>query len=139
MPVSGLHHYTLRCAPHELPALHDFYTRIVGLEVGARPEIPAPGYWLAAGGQAIVHLYALLDDAAAPPAGWATGPLDHISFRAHGLAATRAHLQAQGVPFEEAPVPGWPLHQVFLRDPKGLKIEMTFDLFAEGEGPGQRG
>jgi hypothetical protein len=32
----------------------------------------------------------------------------------------------------EAPVPGWPLHQVFVHDPKGLKIEMTFDLTAEG-------
>jgi len=28
-------------------------------------------------------------------------------------------------------VPGWPLHQVFVHDPKGLKIEMTFDLTAE--------
>lgn len=131
MPVSGLHHYTLRCAPDELPALHDFYTRVIGLSVGARPEIPAPGYWLYAGGHAIVHLYAYLaghDDAV--PA-YVTGPLDHISFRAQGLVATRAHLAAQRVPFTEAPVPGWPLHQVFINDPKGLKIEMTFDLTAE--------
>jgi hypothetical protein len=30
------------------------------------------------------------------------------------------------VPFTEAPIPGWQIHQLFLRDPRGLKIEMTF-------------
>ena len=33
--------------------------------------------------------------------------------------------------FDELPVPGWPLHQLFLRDPFGLKIELTFDLNEE--------
>ena len=142
MPVSGLHHYTLRCVPAELPALHDFYTRVIGLTVGARPDIPAPGYWLYAGGHPIVHLYAHLshpsdeagaasdaEQGAAPM--WVTGPLDHISFRAHDVEGVRRNLRELGVPFEEAPVPGWPLHQVFVRDPKGLKVEMTFDLDAE--------
>ena len=131
MPVSGLHHYTLRCAPDELPALHDFYTRVIGLAVGARPEIPAPGYWLYAGDHAIVHLYALLAEHDDELGAYVTGPLDHISFRAHGLEATRAHLAAQQVAYTEAPVPGWPLHQLFVHDPKGLRIEMTFDLTAE--------
>ena len=125
MPVAALHHFTLRCAPQELPPLLDFYTRVMRLEVGARPEIPAPGAWLYAGGQPIVHLYAHL---AAPdaPAQPATGHVDHISFRARGLAEMRAHLQALGVPFAVAPIPGWDIHQLFLHDPRGLKIEMTF-------------
>jgi len=25
-------------------------------------------------------------------------------------------------------VPGWPLHQIFLTDPVGLRIELTFDI-----------
>jgi hypothetical protein len=29
--------------------------------------------------------------------------------------------------WEERPVPGFPLHQVFLTDPLGLRIELTFD------------
>ena len=29
--------------------------------------------------------------------------------------------------WREAPVPGVPLHQIFLLDPVGLKIELTFD------------
>ena len=131
MPVTALHHFTIRCTPEELPPLQDFYTRVMRLTVGARPEIPAPGAWLYADGQPIVHLYAHL---ATPdrPMEPATGHLDHISFRTHGLAEIRTHLGRLGVPFTEAPVPGWPLHQLFLHDPRGLKIEMTFWLDEEG-------
>jgi catechol 2,3-dioxygenase-like lactoylglutathione lyase family enzyme len=130
MPVCALHHYTIRCAPQELPPLLDFYTRVLRLQVGPRPDIPAPGAWLYAEGQPIVHLYAHL---AAADASRGTGPLDHVSFRSRGLREMRAHLAAQGVAFSEAPIPGWDIHQLFLHDPHGLKIEMTFWL-ADEEG-----
>lgn len=125
MPVSALHHYTIRCTPDELPPLLDFYTRVMRLEAGARPEIPAPGAWLYADGQPIVHLFAHL---AAPGTAADTGPLDHISFRARGLEEMREHLAREGVAYTEAPIPGWDIHQLFLHDPRGLKIEMTFWL-----------
>jgi catechol 2,3-dioxygenase-like lactoylglutathione lyase family enzyme len=133
MPVTALHHYTIRCTPDELPPLVDFYTRVMRLQVGARPEIPAPGAWLYADDQPIVHLYAHLStpDAAMEPV---TGHVDHISFRAHGLKEMREHLDALGVPFTEAPIPGWKIHQLFLRDPRGLKIEMTFWMDQEEGG-----
>jgi catechol 2,3-dioxygenase-like lactoylglutathione lyase family enzyme len=133
MPVSALHHYTIRCTPGELPALVDFYTRVLRLQAGARPEIPAPGAWLYADGQPIVHLYAHLatPDAPTQPV---TGHLDHISFRSRGLKEMREHLGAIGVPFTEAPIPGWDIHQLFLHDPRGLKIEMTFWTAQEEEG-----
>lgn len=133
MPVTALHHFTVRCTPGELPPLLDFYTRVVRLTVGDRPEVPAPGAWLYADGQPIVHLYAHLTvpDPLGDPA---TGHVDHISFRSRDLQEMRAHLAAQGVPFTEAPVPDWPLHQVFIHDPRGLKIEMTF-FMDEEQGP----
>jgi len=132
MPVAALHHYTIRCAATELDALNAFYTRVLGLEPGARPDIPAPGTWLYAGGQPIVHLYAYLDRPDRAPQAPVTGPLDHISFRARDLEATRAHLRSLGIDFAEAPIPGWPIHQLFLHDPKGVKIELTFFLDEEG-------
>jgi len=128
MPVTALHHYTIRCTPGELPPLVDFYTRVLRLEVGARPEAPAPGVWLYAGGQPIVHLYAHLAHAAPVLVEAATGPLDHISFRAQGLTEMRAHLASHEVAFTEAPIPGWDIQQLFVHDPHGLKIEMTFWL-----------
>jgi len=134
MPVSALHHYTIRCATSELPALNDFYMRVIGLEPGARPAIPAPGTWLYAGGQPIVHLYAYLDRPEAAPPPPVTGPLDHISFRACDLEGMRAHLRSHGIAFDEAPIPDWPIHQLFLHDPKGLRIELTFFLDEEGAG-----
>jgi len=121
-------HFTLRVAPQALPALRDFYTRVLPLREGARPDFPFPGHWLYAGDSAVVHL------AGNEPAGEAdavaalpTGKLNHISLRARGLKAMRDHLAAQGVAWQEAPVPGVPLHQIFLRDPAGLKVELTFD------------
>ena len=136
MPVTALHHYTIRCTPDELPPLLDFYTRVMQLEVGARPQIPAPGAWLYAQGQPIVHLYAHLahaDAAVMPLTGPPTGPLDHISFRTRGLAEMRRHLAALGVEYTEAPIPGWDIHQLFLHDPRGLKIEKTFWMNDEEE------
>lgn len=125
MPVTALHHFTIRCTPDELPPLVNFYTRVMRLTIGDRPEIPAPGAWLYAGSQPIVHLYAHL---AAPdvPQEPATGPVDHISFRSRGLKEMRGHLNQLKVPFTEAPIPGWDIHQLFLHDTRGLKIEMTF-------------
>jgi len=133
MPVSALHHFTIRCTPDELPPLVDSYTRVMRLEPGARPEIPAPGAWLYAHGQPIVHLYAHLSEPDRPVQP-VTGHVDHIAFRSQGLAEMRAHLRALDVPFDEAPIPGWAIHQLFLRDPRGLRIEMTFWLDQEAEG-----
>lgn len=134
MPVTALHHYTIRCTPEELPALVDFYTRVMRLAPGARPEIPAPGAWLYADGQPIVHLYAHLARPLPMTKEHVTGHLDHISFRSRGLADMRRHLDAQGVAFSEAPIPGWNIHQLFLHDPRGMKIEMTFWLEHEEGG-----
>lgn len=128
-PVDGLHHFTLRCDAEDLEVLKDFYRRALGLVPGARPALKYAGYWLYASGQPLVHLYA---------SGRAPSPeavaLDHVSFRARGLAESRRRLSAEGIAFTEAPVPGWTLHQVFIRDPLGLKIELTFDLAAEPNG-----
>jgi len=122
--ISALHHFTIRCSEPELDALQAFYTRHLGLTIGARPKLPMPGYWLYAGGHPIVHLYAISSE----PIPNLGGPLDHIALRAHDLNRTRAYFHANGIPFDEAPVPGWPLHQLFVKDPSGLKIELTFDL-----------
>jgi catechol 2,3-dioxygenase-like lactoylglutathione lyase family enzyme len=130
MSTSGLNHFTIRCAPDDLPELLAFYTKFLHLKPGPRPAMPRPGYWLYIEDNPVVHLYACLEKRDSGP----TGPLDHISFRAHGLEQTRAFLRAQGMAFDELPVEGWPIHQIFLRDPNGLKLELTFDLNQESTG-----
>lgn len=127
MQLTQLDHFTLRVSPQQLPELLDFYTRVLRLPEGDRPAFPFPGHWLYAGGQAVVHLAGNQPPGELePPPTLPTGRFNHISLRASGLKSTREHLEALGIEWQEAPVPGMPLYQVFLRDPVGLKIELTF-------------
>jgi catechol 2,3-dioxygenase-like lactoylglutathione lyase family enzyme len=64
--------------------------------------------------------------------GAGTGAIDHIAFRATGLAATVAHLRANGVDFKERRANGQALYQLFMFDPNGIKVELNFDA-AEAE------
>lgn len=125
--VSALHHVTIGCAPEDLPRLLDFYTTTIGLQEGYRPALRHPGHWLYAGGEAIVHLNALLS--ASPPE---RGPVDHVALKARGLDSTRALLRQARIQFSEKPLNGTLLYQVFLKDPLGLTVELNFDLAAEG-------
>jgi catechol 2,3-dioxygenase-like lactoylglutathione lyase family enzyme len=125
--VSTLHHFTIGCTVDELPPLLAFYTRTIGLKQGFRPALRHPGHWLYAGGEAILHLNALLATSHAQGA----GPVDHVALKAHGLEATRQALRAAEVAFRETPLKGTSLHQVFLQDPLGLTVELNFDLAVE--------
>lgn len=128
MQIGRLDHFTLRVEPGALPALCSFYVEVLGLREGERPDFAFPGHWLYADGKAVVHLAGL---GRADASAGATGRLDHISMAASGLETTRAHLGRLGVKWREAPVPGTALHQIFLHDPCGLMLELTFDLAAE--------
>ncbi|WP_202614834.1 VOC family protein [Elioraea sp. Yellowstone] len=127
MRLSGMNHVTINCAPADLPALRDFYMTALGLTEGPRPAFTFPGHWLYLDGRPVVHLAGR--DAIAPgtraPARGGAG-FDHVAFTAEGVEAARARLGAAGIAYEEAPVPGFPLHQIFLADPLGQRIELTF-------------
>ena len=134
MHVGRLNHFTVRCRPQELEELRAFYVSVLGLVDGARPDFNFPGHWLYSDGHPIVHLAGLLDARPAKE----TGPLDHIAFSGHHLDETVQLLKERKIPFDERPVPGFPIHQVFLTDPQGLKIELTFEVhrMAATEHPG---
>lgn len=123
MDLAGLDHMTIRCRPSQVEAMVAFYRAALGLEAGPRPGFDFPGAWLYLNDRPVVHVAARLpEDGPAP----GPGPIDHVSFRARGLDAARARLREAGLAFDEAPVPGFPLHQLFLRDPAGAKVELTF-------------
>jgi catechol 2,3-dioxygenase-like lactoylglutathione lyase family enzyme len=124
MAVSGLDHVNIRCRAQDLPALRRFWGEVVGLAEGDRPAFDFPGIWFWSGARPVVHIAARLKDGDALPKDH--GAFGHIAFRAEGLEATRSRLTAQGVAFTEAPVPGFPLHQIFLQDPLGITVELTF-------------
>lgn len=136
--VDAVHHITLLCAPRRLEEVSGFYQRVLGLQAGPRPEFDFAGAWLYAGSEPIVHLAAVLPQenaghatATSPPtvlpgAAGAADAIDHIAVRVSSTAAEcRERLTAQGVRYTEAPVPGMPIHQIFFRDPLGVKIELN--------------
>lgn len=111
--------------------LEAFYRTVLGLSCGPRPRFEFPGHWMYSGERALVHLAATLP-AGAPVAMGASGRacLDHVAFMSEGLEATRRHFDRLRVAYQELPVPGWPLHQIFLHDPVGTRIELTFEVGA---------
>lgn len=137
--VEGIAHVTLLCTPAEFASVKDFYEQVIGLESGARPSFAFPGAWLYAGKEPIVHLAAVMQGTASavtsssrsalPGGTLSTGSVDHIALRAIGTVdESREKLSRLGIPFTEAPVPDFPLYQLFLNDPLGVKIELNFEL-----------
>lgn len=129
-----LNHYTIRAS--DLGASRDFYEKVLGLTNGPRPAFSFPGAWMYRGTHddhtnAVVHLIGIGPvseageaPACGPPPG--SGAIDHVAFSATGLGAMLTHLQKNNVPFQERTVPGLNLHQVFLHDPSGIKIELNY-------------
>lgn len=119
MSVLGLDHVTIRVS--DLTRSRRFYARALGLTEGARPPFKFPGAWLYAEGVARVHLVA-----GRPISGLETGAFDHVAFQGRDLPGTLARLERLGIAATQRRVPGRGQHQVFLRDPDGIRIELTF-------------
>ena len=138
--VGGVNHVTLCCSVEQLPSVEGFYRDVLGLRVGPRPSFDFSGAWLYAGEEPIIHLAATLrqptdraaTEAVSPtalPGASRTGPIDHVALRMAGSVDDwRSRLVARGIRFAEAPVPGFPLYQLFLHDPLGVKVELNFEL-----------
>lgn len=124
MGLNGLNHYTIR--PADLERTKEFYAEVLGLEVGYRPPLAFPGYWLYCGGAPTVHLIGPREGDAGPRAAGPTGLFDHVAFSCTGLAEMKARLAARGVGYEERIVPRDRQTQLFLRDPDGVAVELNF-------------
>ncbi|MCZ7656477.1 MAG: VOC family protein [Xanthobacteraceae bacterium] len=126
--VGMLDHYNIRT--RRFPETVQFYTEVLGLTNGERPNFSFPGAWLYSEGRAVVHLVDL------SPSGEAqkpdSGVVHHIAFVSRGFDAMKRHLAARKVAFETREVPGGALWQIFIRDPNGVMIELNYDTAAEG-------
>lgn len=132
MTAIAIDHVNVAAPSARLPELLDFYTNIVGLRQGERPPLPFPGYFLYCEGSpiAVVHLAAYQEDdlALSQP----TGRFNHVCFRKTGLAQTRERLAVSSYAFREQNRSGNPLIQLFVTDPAGVTVELSFDKADEG-------
>jgi len=134
MPINKLDHYSVRTT--DVAKTREFYTDIIGLQVGPRPEFPFPGVWLYNGDQAVVHVIGIDANDTSGLQGYlggrgeavddGTGALDHVAFVASDFEGMRASFEARKLAFRERLVPGLALNQLFIVDPNGVTIELNF-------------
>src|SRR5579859_7222601 len=105
MTVHALHHVNIRAPMHELVALRDFYTNVVGLAVGPRPPFRSKGFWLYAGNVHLVHLTAASDEESLPEAAHRRSAFDHVALRCSNLEEALARLREHGVAYTVDTVP----------------------------------
>lgn len=141
MPLSHIEHFLI--AADDLDATRDWYARVLGMQPGPHPDFGFPVHWMYLGGVDVVHIGPSAKNAGeiqkrylgrtsqASAAG--TGAIDHIAFRATGLAQTIEHLRKEKIAFSQRRANGQALFQLFFHDPNGIKIELNFDA-AEAEG-----
>ena len=135
--VAGLFHVAVKT--NDLAATVAFYTRVLGLREVARPDFGYPGAWLGValpGGPAVLHVYAggaAMGADGRAPAG--TAAIDHVSLACRGFHAFRTRFRAVGLDWREFLVPGTTLWQLFVHDPSGVQLELTFEGGAEAGPP----
>ena len=54
--------------------------------------------------------------------------LDHIAFKAKNIINVKKHLQNNAIPYEEKITPDNKISQIFIKDPNGIKIELSKSL-----------
>jgi hypothetical protein len=62
-----------------------------------------------------------------------TAAIDHVSLACSGYREYIARFEAAGLDWREFLVPGTSLWQLFVYDPSGVQLELTFEGTVEGE------
>ncbi len=119
MPILGLDHVNIRTA--ELARTTAFFTDVLGLRVGWRPDFPFGGAWLYVGDKDVVHLVEVARAAAASKG----SALDHFAFAIDDYEAAEAALQAHGMAFQPSVSPEGDIRQLFVTELNGVTIELN--------------
>ena len=144
MPISHIEHILV--STDDMDGTRDWYAQVLGMHEGWHPEFNFPVYWMYLGEVDVVHIGPSASKAGSNQqtylgrlgqnTGNGTGALDHIAFRATGLAQMKEHLARLKVDYKERRANGQALYQLFFFDPNGIKIELNFDAVeAEGHTP----
>ena len=125
MTVLGLEHVNIAGPEELIGRVRDFYVDAIGLVEGHRPAFRSKGFWLYAGDAAVLHL--VVSDRA--PTG--RGAVNHFALEVDDLTQLFARLEQHGIPWEVDTVPATGITQVFVTDPAGVGVELSFRAAAE--------
>ncbi len=122
MQIGKLDHVNVRTS--NLETMVKWYTSILGMRAGDRPNFPFPGAWMYAGPQAVVHLVGVEGD---PGIGSESKlKLEHFALSASGRVAFEKQLAGAGEKFERNDLPDVGIVQYNLWDPDGNHIHIDF-------------
>ena len=124
MSVIGFNHYNLRAPREMMEQLRAFYCDIVGLTQGQRPPFDSFGYWLYAGDQCVLHLSEAQPNEVRHTHVATT--FDHVAFTCTARTEMETRLTRHNIPFRTGQVPAMGITQLFLKDPAGNGIELSF-------------
>lgn len=135
MPIRTLDHCSIRTL--KLDESRDFYIDVLGMDDGARPNLPFPGIWLYVDGHTVIHLVGVDPEDSSglmeylggdidPDALEGSGSLDHIAFFGTDAPAMKERLKTHNIPYRERQVPDMDLYQLFVEDPNGITIELNY-------------
>ena len=133
MFVRRIDHFTIQT--EKLTETRNFFVELLNINEGHRPPFLFEGYWLYLDNQPIIHLieagYSADDEVAKylglrPGVKTGSGAFDHIAFRLEGYGSLLAKLKRLGWDFFERTVPDAKEHQVFVRDPNDITVELIF-------------
>lgn len=117
--IKKLDHINLVTA--DLLGAVSFYTKILGLETGWRPDFDVPGAWLYANKMPIIHLVARRSDLT-------DGRIEHFALLGDELETFLSHLQRNSVANYVNDIPSTDCKSVNLHDPDGNHIEVIFGV-----------
>ena len=134
MPLDRIDHFSIRTL--KLEETRTFYENAMRMEVGDRPPLPFPGYWLYLGDHAVIHLIGIDEN---NPEGLneylgevnvtelsGGGAVDHLAFRASGSKDLIDRLKILNVPYRERMVEEMNLFQLFVEDPNNITLELNY-------------
>lgn len=133
MPLTHLEHFLIQT--EDLDGTVAWYTDVLGMEQGPHPDFKMPVRWLYLGEEPVLHLTVGGENVSEnrkkylgqqSTATKGSGVVDHVAFRATGLADMIAHLDAKGVDYTKRQVDDQELFQIFLIDPNEVKVELNF-------------
>lgn len=118
----GLHHVNIETC--KLEETRQFYEGVVGLRVGPRPRLAAPGYWMYHGISPVLHLIEIPANDGVPAG--RLNRIDHWASLAEGYDETVEFVKSKGYMYREAAIGDDHLKRVFVKDPNGATIELAF-------------
>ena len=118
--ITGLDHVNIRTT--DLARTRAFFTDVLGLTVGWRPDFPFGGAWLYAGESDVVHLVEVASAGAASKG----SSLDHFAFAIDDYEDAERRLTAAGIAYAPAASPNGGIRQMFITELNGVNIELNW-------------